>query len=126
MRILLATAAAVAAVAFPALAAAGTSANAHGTFLVNGLKAFPLALTQPPPRGGKTPGGTDALDEVVSAGIGFLRAGASGSAWTSSTLADAQAWDAAAASRGAYTWINLRELAKAQPGTSARPCSGRW
>ena len=106
-------------VASSAATATTTSMNAQGTFLINGLKAFPIGLTLPPPLGSRTPTGADALDEVVGAGVTLLRAGASGSAWTDSVLADAEAWNAAAATRGAFTWINLRELAEAQPGTGA-------
>jgi hypothetical protein len=131
MRLLLAATAAAVAVAVPGTALGArvfgvataatsrTSANAYGTFLINGTKAFPIGLTLPPPLGSRTPTGADALDEVVGSGVTFLRAGASGSAWTDAVLGDAQRWDAAAAARGAFTWINLRELGQAQPGTTA-------
>ena len=39
-----------------------TTHNAHGTVLVDGAASFPIGLSAPPPRGGTTPAGSDALD----------------------------------------------------------------
>jgi hypothetical protein len=97
--------------------AARVTYDANGTFLIDGAKAFPLVLTHGPPLGGTTPEGADGLDEVTSAGITVLRAGPLNAPFTDVVLADAERMNEAAAARGAYTWVNLRELARAQPGT---------
>lgn len=129
MRLLFPLAAAVVAVALPASALAGralrdepaAAVGTDGTFLINGVRSFPIGLTLPPPLDATTPSGEDALDEVVDAGVTFLAAGAwgSGASWTDAVLREAKAWDSAAAARGVHTWIYLRELARAQPRTAA-------
>lgn len=126
MRRLLVASAVVAAAALAASAGATTNASkrttavgADGTFLVNGKRSFPIGLTLPPPLGATTPAGTDALNEVVNAGVTFLSAGAWNKSWTDAVLRDSEAWDSAAAARGVHTWIYLHELALAQPGTAA-------
>jgi len=85
--------------------------------VVDGVETFPIGLSLPPPLGGLTPAGTDALDEVVGAGITLLRAGPRDGGWTDAALADAESWNAAAAARGVHTWIGLGPLAHAQPAT---------
>jgi hypothetical protein len=106
------------AVALPANGlAASFTYDRYGTFLRDGMKVFPIGLTLGPPVGGTTPTGADGLDAVTAAGVDVFRGGASGAAFTDAVLAEAEALDQAAAARGAYTWINLRELARAQPGT---------
>ncbi len=84
---------------------------------MDGVARFPIALSPPPPLGGRTPAGVDALDEVVGAGINFLRIGPRHGVWTDDAIADAGNWNAAAAARGIHTWIALGELAHAQPDT---------
>lgn len=98
--------------------AARTAYDANGTFLIDGAKAFPIVLTLGPPVGGLTPAGTDGLDEVTAAGVNVLRAGPFGEPFTEEALADAQAMNRAAAARNVYTWVNLRELARAKPDTT--------
>jgi len=44
-----------------------------GCLLIDGAKVFPIALSNPPPFGGKTPANTDAWNEVKSAGVNFIR-----------------------------------------------------
>jgi hypothetical protein len=100
--------------------AARTTYDANGTILVNGVKTFPIALNKPPPLAGRTPWGTDALDEVVGGGVTLLGAGPLGRDWNDDDdLTDAHAWTAAASARGVHAWIHLRELARAAPGTRA-------
>jgi hypothetical protein len=111
-------AAALLASAAAAAQAGTTSATASGTFLLDGKPTFPIVLSNPPPLGTKTPSGSDALTEFAAAGVSFLRVGPNGVAWTDAQLADVQSWDSAAAAHGLHTWVNLRELARAQPGTS--------
>ena len=98
-------------------AATPTSYDRDGTILVGGAKVFPIVLTLPPPLGGMTPSGRDGLDEVASAGVNFVRAGPIRTTPADAIVADAQAWNRAAAARGIHTWVYLRELALAQPGT---------
>lgn len=83
---------------------------------MDGVASFPIALSPPPP-GGHTPSGVDALDAVVGAGITFLRVGPRRGRWTDDALTTAESWNAAAADRGIHTWIALGELAHAQPET---------
>lgn len=98
--------------------AATTRLDRHGTILVDGRKSFPIALLRPPDPAGTTPWGTNAWDEIAAAGVSLVAAGPFGVDWTDTALEEARAWNAAAAARGIYTWINLRELARAQPGTA--------
>lgn len=94
-----------------------TTHNSHGTVLVDGVASFPIALSPPPPPEARTPAGGDGLDEVVGAGITFLRVGPRRGTWTDHAIADAGNWNAAAAARGIHTWIALGELGHAQPDT---------
>jgi len=94
-----------------------TTHDPHGTVLVDGVASFPIGLSPPPPAGSQTPAGGDALDEVVGAGISFLRVGPPRGHWNDDALTDAENWNAAAAARGVHTWIALGELAHAQPDT---------
>jgi hypothetical protein len=87
--------------------------------LVDGVARFPIGLSPPPPPGASTPAGVDGLDEVVGAGITFLRVGPHQGEWTDDAIAAAESWNAAAAARGIHTWIALGELAHAQPDTPA-------
>jgi hypothetical protein len=101
-----------------------TRYDASGTVLLNGTKIFPITLAKGPPRDGTTPSGADALNEVIGAGVNFLKVGPATTPWTSADIEDAKLWDQALAPRttsglgGAYTWINLSTLSQAQPGSS--------
>jgi hypothetical protein len=92
-----------------------TTHDSHGTVLVDGVASFPIALSPPPPHGAHSPAGSDALGEVVGAGITFLRVGPHRGEWTDDALVDAENWNDAAAAQGIHTWIALGELAHAQP-----------
>jgi hypothetical protein len=116
-RVLL-VAALLAVVLSAAAGAAVTRFDAQGTTLVDGRKVFPIVLAKGPERGSTTPGGTDALAEVVSAGVNFFKIGPATTAWTSADIADALAWNRAAATLGVYTWINLSTLSRATRGSS--------
>jgi hypothetical protein len=102
----------------PAALAAPTAVGPRGILFVDGQPAFPIALLRPPPLAGTTPWGTSGLDEVVGAGVTILGTGPHGVEWTDAHLEDAKAWNDAAAARGVHTWVNLRELSLAQPGTT--------
>jgi hypothetical protein len=95
-----------------------TTFDANGTALLNGAKLFPIVLAKGPPRTGTTPTGADALNDVVGAGVNFFKVGPATTAWTNADVTDANLWDQAVASRGAYTWVNLSTLSQATPGSS--------
>jgi hypothetical protein len=95
--------------------AAVTTFDSRGTIVIDGTKTFPVGLLRPPPVTGTTPTGADAWSDVVAAGVDVLAVGPYGRDWSPPDLADVQAAAAAAAARGAYAWVNLRELARAQP-----------
>jgi hypothetical protein len=98
-------------------AGATTRIDPHGTVELDGRKVFPIVLAKGPERGTRTPGGGDALDAVVSAGVNFFKVGPASRPWWPADKEDALAWDREAAARGAYTWVNLATLADARPGT---------
>lgn len=103
-------------VAGPA-SAATSSIGERGVLQVDGQAVFPIALLRPPSPDALTPWGTNAWDELTGAGITLLAAGPFGADWTDDTLVETERWNEAAAARGVHTWVNLRELARAQPGT---------
>ena len=115
-RVLVATALALVC-AVPCADAATTRLDRSGTVRLDGRKIFPIVLSKGPELGSTTPGGADALAEVASAGVNFLRTGPGGATWTSKDIAEAIAWNREAAARGLYTWVNLSSLSRAQPGT---------
>ena len=83
-----------------------------GVLRIGGAKTFPLGLSNPPPTAGTTPDGKDALGEVASAGISFIRTGRGD--WSLARLeehiaAERTTLDAAAA-RGLLCWLYLGEL----------------
>jgi hypothetical protein len=94
-----------------------TTVDRHGTTLVNGSKVFPIVLAKGPERGSTTPGGLDALDELASAGVNFVKIGPASSVWSDADIADAIAWNREAATGGIHTWINLSTLSRAGPGS---------
>jgi hypothetical protein len=98
-------------------AASVTSFNGRGTFLADGERFFPIGVTMPPPLRSRTPWGRGAFPELARAGVTLYRTGAYTDPWTDRVLRRARAWNAAAAARGVYTWVNLRELARARPRT---------
>jgi hypothetical protein len=102
----------------------GTWFDANGTFLLAGQPIFPIVLAKPPLLGSTTPSGADGLDEVVGDGVNLFKVGPPGpgeppykwTTWTDAAITHAEAWDAAALSRGAHTWMNLDTLSRAIPG----------
>ena len=96
---------------------APTQIASRGTILAGGTPLFPIGLLKGPPLDGTTPWGTGALDETVAAGVTVFGTGPHGHPWTDDDLAAALAWNEAAAARGVHTWVNLRELSRAQAGT---------
>ena len=92
--------------------AATTRLDEHGTTLVDGRKVFPIVLA-------KGPEGTR-LDEVVDAGVNFLKVGPASSPWVAADFDDALERNREAAARGIYTWVNLATLADATPQTPVK------
>jgi hypothetical protein len=112
-------AAALLAAVLPAGAgAAVTRTDPHGTTLLDGRKVFPIVLAKGPEPGSTTPSGANALAEVVGAGVNFFKVGPATSGWTNADLDDALAWNRAATTLGAHTWINLSTLSRATPGSA--------
>jgi hypothetical protein len=103
--------------ALPSARAATTRLDRSGTVRLDGRKIFPIVLSKGPEPGSTTPAGTDALAEVASAGVNFVRVGPTGATWTSKDIAETIAWNRVAAEHGLYTWVNLSALSRAQPGT---------
>jgi hypothetical protein len=104
-----------------AAGAAVTQYNAYGTTLLDGNKVFPIVLAKGPERDSLTPTGGDAVDEVVGAGVNFLKVGPATLRWTEDDVEDALAWNREAAERGVYTWINLATLSTSRPDDPLLP-----
>ena len=49
--------------------------SATGALVIGGEKLFPIGLSNPPPRGSRTPAGRDGLEEVGVNGVNFVRTG---------------------------------------------------
>ena len=96
---------------------AATSRDANGRILLDGRPVFPIVLARGPSLGGRTPRGTDGLDEVVGAGVTFLKVGPASGAWTRAAIESTIAWNRAAKARGVNTWVTLEGLAAARPGS---------
>jgi hypothetical protein len=97
--------------------AAVTRSDAHGTTILDGRRVFPIVLAKGPEPGSTTPSGANALAEVVGAGVNVLKVGPATTRWSDTDVADALAWNRAAATLGAHTWINLSTLSRATPGS---------
>jgi hypothetical protein len=110
--------------AVPDASAGTTGYNRHGTFLVNGQRAFPIGLSMPPPLTGRTPRGAPGIDELTAGGITLFATGPHGTPWTPEVLDETRAWADAAAARGVHTWVNLRELAASVESTPERDMLG--
>ena len=112
MKRFLTTTVVVLAVLVDVAGAATTRLDQHGTVLVDGRKVFPIVLAKGPEGSG--------LDDVVDAGVNFLKVGPATSPWLDADFADALARNQEAADHGVYTWVNLATLATATPDTPVR------
>ena len=97
---------------------ATTEIGPYGTTMLDDRKVFPIVLAKGPERGAVTPTGADALNEVIGAGVNFLKVGPPDGTWQHADTDDVLAWNREAAARGAYTWVNLATLSKSQPGST--------
>ena len=100
-------------------AAATTGSDGNGTVLLDGAKTFPIVLAKGPEPGATTPGGTDALAEVASAGATYLKIGPATVAWTAADIEDAKQQNRAAAANHLHTWVNLSTVARATAGSAS-------
>ena len=84
-----------------------TTVDARGQLAVNGAAQFPIGLAAP----------SSAIPQLSAAGVTFYQyAPPTGVAWsTPLALSDAHAYDHAAASNGAWVWMNLRQDNTAAP-----------
>src|SRR4051794_8304079 len=105
--------------------AAVTRNDADGTVVVDGRKVFPIVLAKGPPAGATTHEGADAIAEVASAGVNFLKVGPATVPWTAADIDEAKLENRAAAANGAYTWINLATLSRATPGSASDTLLGQ-
>ncbi len=96
---------------------AATSPDASGWILLDGRPVFPIVLSRGPSLGSRTPWGTDGLDDVVGAGVTFLKTGPDSGVWTRAAIKNAIAWNLAASARGVNTWVALGDVAVAQPSS---------
>jgi hypothetical protein len=87
--------------------------DGNGVLVIDGQKVFPLGLSSPPPLGGKTPEGADALGEIAAGGANFLRIGFQewSPAGLGPQLAEVQGRLEAAQTHGLRCWLWLGEQA---------------
>ena len=106
----------LAAVVADGAGAATTRLDPHGTVILDGRKVFPIVLAKGPEPGTTSSAGRDALDEVVEAGVNVFKTGPASRPWWPEDIAAAVDYNRAAATRDAYTWVNLATLSDAEPG----------
>jgi hypothetical protein len=97
--------------------------HATGCLTIDATKVFPIGLSQPPPRGGKTPADTDAWAEVAGAGVNFVRTAPI--AWNLASIntqiaQERQVLDAAAAHH-LHCWLQLGNVGNLPPTTTPPP-----
>ena len=96
--------------------------RATGSLRIEGQKVFPLGLSNPPPLGGTTPAGKDALQELADGGATFIRTGRGN--WSSGQLDEQVAAERAqldaAAAHGLRSWLYLGDV----PDLPARTAAG--
>ena len=101
----------------PRTTTSATATARDGTPVIGGRKLFVLGLSGAPVLGATAPTGADALATLAGAGVNMFRFDPSASVWSDEGVAEAARWNTAVAAVRAYTWMSLRELARAAPGT---------
>ena len=96
--------------------------RATGVLVVDGTPIFPIVVTNPPPPGAKAPSGRDALAELASAGVNFMRTGRRD--WSLDSVdeqlaAERARFDAAAA-HGLRCWPWLGDVPNLPPRPPSR------
>jgi hypothetical protein len=89
--------------------------DATGGFIVGGRPTFLIALSNPPPLSGKSPGGLPGPVEIVRAGVNLVRVGPTWTGWTNRELKYVLAWERTAVLLGVHTWVRLNAFAATQP-----------
>ena len=88
-----------------------------GALVVGGKRVFPVVLSNGPPPGGKARNGRDALAEVASAGVRFIRTGIAD--WSAANVekqvAEQRALLDAAGAHGLQAWLWLGDAANLLP-----------
>jgi hypothetical protein len=97
-----------------------------GVIKLDGVRTFPLGLSNPPPLGGTTAAGADAWKEVAAGGANLLRTGRGD--WSATDI-DAQLASErsrldAAAAHGLHCWLYLGDLPNLPQGRPERPRPG--
>jgi hypothetical protein len=118
--------------------AADVQIGPEGVFVVNGQPSFIVGLSDAPPPAAVTPWGGSAWAEVAGAGVRLYRYLPT-RRWSPAIYPETTSWLDEAHSHGGLAWFGLRELARAQPGTSqelelhevvtrfaAHPALGLW
>jgi len=86
--------------------------------VINGKKIFPIGFSPGPPNNGKTPTGSDALQELHDAGALLFRMSQT-TDWDSTVVSNQTAALDWASQHGMFCWVNLRELSKFAAGDTA-------
>jgi hypothetical protein len=108
-------------VAAPSASAATITLDNRGVTVVDGTPLFIVGLSNGPPLDGVSPRGQNGWDELSSAGVRMYRhmplLPRPAEPWTDERLAQALVAAQAAADRGSFLFVALRELTEAQPGS---------
>lgn len=91
------------------------SLGESGGFVVGGRPTFLIALSNPPPLSGRTPGGLPGPVEIVRTGVNLVRVGPTWTGWTRRELEHVLAWERTAVALGVHTWVRLNAFAATQP-----------
>ena len=91
-----------------------------GVIKLDGVRTFPLGLSNPPPLGGTTPAGADAWKEVAAGGVNLLRTGRGdwSAADIDAQLASERSRLDAAAAHGLHCWLYLGDLPNLPQGAT--------
>jgi hypothetical protein len=95
------------------------AAGGAGALVIDGRTIFPIGLSNPPPLGGLAPSGQNGIDAVIDAGVNILKVNPKTDGFNDADLTMVRKVLDQAANRGIHTWVNLKALSRAQPGTPA-------
>jgi hypothetical protein len=101
------------------------SFDATGVLVVDGVRTFPITLSNPPPPDRPAASGRDGFAEVASAGVTMVRSGRAD--WSlqaiDEQLAGQRAVLDAASAHGLQVWLWLGDTANFAPATNGQPSS---
>ena len=99
--------------------------DGSGVLVVDGRKAFPICVSNPPPLGRRAPNGKDGWQELAAGGVSFVRTGRGD--WNAqeidAQIAAEQALEDAAAVHGLRCWLWLGKLPNLPPASAGQPPS---